>query len=78
MNAAVCNFAHFLLSRLNRSLPKNSSCVTSKEVVTSFTFGIGEEEDEHTHKVLPFEANQEGPEGTTDGGQKDAADGVHV
>ena len=79
MNAAVCDFAHSLLSRLDCSLPKNPSCVTAKKVVTSFTSGIGEEDEgEHTYKVLPFEANQERPEGTTDGGQEDVADGVHV
>ena len=46
----------------------------------SFAFGTCTEEAkevDHTYEVLPFEASVEGQEGTTHGGQENAADDVH-
>ena len=61
------------------NMTKNPSYMTAKEVVTSFTFGTDDDkEEDHTYEVLPFEANEEGQEDTTPGGQENAADGVHV
>ena len=60
------------------NMTRNPSYVTAKEVTTSFTSGIEEdkEKEDHMYELLPFEANMEGQEDTTDGGlQRDAADG---
>ena len=66
------------------NMTKNPSYITAREAVTSFTSVTEEDkEKDHTYEVLPFEANEEG---TTPGGQGDAAvggqggtaDGVHV
>ena len=59
------------------NMTKNPSYMTAREVVTSFTSGTEEDkEKDHTYEALPFEANEEDQEGTTPGGQGDAAVGV--
>ena len=50
------------------NMTKKPSYVTAKEVVTSFAPGTEEKEAEHTDEELPFEAHEEGQEGTTDSG----------
>ena len=60
------------------NITKNTSYVVSKDVTTSFASDTEEDKEkmDHTYEVLPFEANEESQEDTTDGGlQGDAADG---
>ena len=63
------------------NITKNTSYVVSKDVTTSFASDTEEDKEkmDHTYEVLPFEANEEGQEDTTDGGlqggQGDATDG---
>lgn len=58
------------------NMTSNPSYGTAKEMVsTSFAHGTEEDKEaDHTYEVLPFEAEEEGHEGTTQGGPRDAAD----
>ena len=62
------------------NMTKNPAYVTVGEAVTGFSSGPEEDkEKDHTYEVLPFEANEEEVQGdTTNGGQGEAADEVHV
>ena len=58
------------------NMTNNPSYMTANEVVST-RFAPGTEEDkevDHTYEVLPFEADEERNEATTQGGQGSAAD----
>ena len=58
------------------NMTSNPSYMTANEVVST-RFAPGTEEDkevDQTYEVLPFETDEEGYKGTTQGGQGDAAD----
>ena len=61
------------------NMTKNPAYMTAREVVTSFSSPEEDKEKDHTYEVLPFEANEEeAQEDTTHGGQREAADDIHV